>query len=631
MRLLSASGIEKSYGDRHILQGCDLDINFGDRVGLVGPNGSGKSTLLKILVGEESADHGKVERAGLLGYLSQEPLLPGQTVGEAMDESVAWHAALLNEYEAAMSAHDEARSSRAADRLEIAGWTIQHKVAAIMDQLQCPPRDATLERLSGGERRRLALARSLLASPELLVLDEPTNHLDADTIEWLQAWLLGYRGALLLVTHDRYLLEAVANRIVEVEEGRTVAYEGSYTDYLLERAERQAALSKERDRHLNVLAREAEWASRSPAARSVKQKARLKRLDDLQKVPLAKAELEVKLDLRSGVHRGGALLELHGIQHGFGARMLMRDLHLVVQPGDRLGIIGPNGAGKSTLLQLIGGTLVPQKGERSLAPRVICAVLDQARSGLPLEDTVWEAAGGGNDFLQVHGKPIHVASFLERFAFTRASHDQRVKTLSGGERARLLMARLMLKGANLLLLDEPTNDLDLYTLRILEEALLDFDGAAVVITHDRAFLDRVCTAVLAFEPDADPNKPAEVVQYATRQQHLEALARRRAAAERAASDAAAAAKMAAQRTNSGVSLPPSRSKLSFKERQEYEALPPRIERLEQEQAALAARMADPATWQRPAGELTALNKRAEALLGEIEGLYTRWSDLEGRA
>ena len=631
MRLLSALGIEKSYGDRHILQGCDLDVNFGDRVGLVGPNGSGKSTLLKVLVGEEGADHGKVDRAGLHGYLSQEPLLPGLTVGDAMDEAVSWHAALLNEYEAAMSAHDEARSSLAADRLEIAGWTIQHKVAAIMDQLQCPPREAPLERLSGGERRRLALARALLSSPELLVLDEPTNHLDADTIEWLQAWLLGYRGALLLVTHDRYLLEAVANRIVEVEDGRTVAYEGSYTDYLLERAERQAALSKERDRHLNVLAREAEWASRSPAARTVKQKARLKRLDDLQKVPLAKAELEVKLDLRSGVHRGGALLELHGIQHGFGERLLMRDLHLVVQPGDRLGIIGPNGAGKSTLLQIIGGTLSPQKGERSLAPRVISAVLDQARSGLPLDDTVWEAAGGGNDFLQVHGKPVHVASFLERFAFTRASHDQRVKTLSGGERARLLMARLMLKGANLLLLDEPTNDLDLYTLRILEEALLDFDGAAVVITHDRAFLDRVCTAVLAFEPDPEPNKPAEVVQYATRQQHLEELARRKAAADRAAAEAASAVKAAAAKANKTISLPPSRSKLSFKERQEYEGLPSRIERVEQEQAELAALMADPATWQRPAAELAALNSRSQALPVEIEALYERWSALEARA
>ncbi|MFM2244458.1 MAG: hypothetical protein RL071_532 [Pseudomonadota bacterium] len=637
MRLLSASGVEKSYGDRHILQGCDLHVNLGDRVGLVGPNGSGKSTLLKVLVGEERQDHGAVERAGLLGYLSQEPILPGETVGEAMDEAIAWHAALLADYEQAMSAGDERAAARCADRIELAGWTVDHKVNAMMDQLQCPPRAAALSRLSGGERRRLALARSLLASPELLVLDEPTNHLDADTIEWLQAWLLGFRGALLLVTHDRYLLEAVANRVVEVEEGKTVAYEGSYTDYLLERAERQAALSKERDRHANLLAREAEWASRSPAARSVKQKARLKRLDDLKAVPLAKTELEVKLDLRSGVHRGGALLELHHIHHGFGERQLLKDLHLVVQPGDRLGVIGPNGVGKSTLLQVVAGTLKPHRGERAVAPRVQVAVLDQARSGLPLDETVWEAAGGGNDQVIVHGRPVHVASFLERFAFTRTSHEQRVSTLSGGERARLLMARLMLKGANLLLLDEPTNDLDLHTLRILEEALLDFDGAAVVITHDRAFLDRVCTAVLAFEPAEDPLAPAEVVQYATRTQHLEALARKEAA--RAAQAAAKAGKAspaaktapAAKAAPAGISLPPSRKGLSFKEKTELDALPAQIEAAEEAQAALAARMSDPATWQRPAAELAALHAEVEKVSARVEALYTRWTALEERS
>jgi ATP-binding cassette subfamily F protein uup len=625
MRLLEATGVEKSYGDRHILKGCDLWVDEGDRVALVGINGSGKSTLLKLLVGEESADHGQIQRMGSLGWLAQDPALPGRTVQDTIDDAVAWHHRLRADYEAATQAHDIDKMARLQDLLDQHGWTLGHRVDAILDRLGAPPRTSLLETLSGGERRRVALARALLGSPDLLVLDEPTNHLDADTIEWLQSFLQAWRGAVLLVTHDRYLLEAVANVIVEVEDGKTLRCDGSYGDYLIERAERKIAEANERDRHANLLAREAEWASRSPAARTVKQKARLQRLDDLKKVPLARAEAEVKLDLRSGVHKGGALLELHGIHKALGGRTLMKDLELVVQPGDRLGILGPNGAGKSTLLRIIQGVLPPDRGSRAVAPRVLVGVLDQARTGLDLDDTVWENAGGGNDHVFVHGRPVHVASFLERFAFGRTSHGQRAKTLSGGERARLLMARLMLKGANLLLLDEPTNDLDLYTLRILEEALLEFDGAAVVVTHDRAFLDRVCTAVLAFEGSS------RVVRYASRAQHLDAMARERAAEKAAIEEKAAKEAKNAKPAESRNARPASNKALSFKERAELAALPEQIEALEAELADLHTTLSDPATFKKRAAEIPALQAKAEEMGQRLAERYARWETLESRA
>jgi len=625
-RLLSAAGVEKAFGDRHVLRGCDLTVDVGDRVGLVGPNGSGKSTLLRILAGLDGLDHGRVDRPGAAAYLSQHPILPGRTVADALDQAVDWHRKLLEDYETAAVDGVLDNSSELHDRLDRVGWEVDHRVAAMADRLGCPPRDAPLDRLSGGEKRRIALARALLGAPDLILLDEPTNHLDADTIEWLQSWLVGWRGGLVLVTHDRYLLEAVATRITEVEDGRCVDYAGSYADYLTARAERQARLAIAHDRHLALLAHEAEWASRSPAARTTKQKARLQRLDALKEVRPIKPQEAFSLQLHTGATKGGPLLEIHGAHLSFGDRKILDNLDLIVAAGDRIGIVGPNGAGKTTLLRIIQGEQELDRGERLKAPRLKPAVLDQHRTGLDLERTVFEAAGNGNSHVFVGERPVHVATLLDRFHFPRESHDQPAATLSGGERARLLMARLMLRGANLLLLDEPTNDLDLLTLRILEEALLDYDGAAVVVTHDRAFLDRVCTAVVAFEGDG------RVVRYASRQQAIAAAEARRRSAEDSTEAVRAAKRAEAKARDAARSVRNRPKKLSNKERREYEALPARIEELETALEQLHAQMADPATWKDGSADaLSSLTTRADALPAEIETLYARWEALEARA
>ncbi|MCK6504026.1 ABC-F family ATP-binding cassette domain-containing protein [Myxococcota bacterium] len=617
MHLVHARGIEKAHGGRAILRGVDLSVDPGERIGLVGPNGCGKSTLLRILAGEEPADHGVIDHQGTFAMLSQVPHLPGRTVQDALDEAVAWHRELLATWEAAVAAHDVERAGAAQDRLDREGWVIAHKVDAVAEKLACPPRDALLSRLSGGEARRVALARVLLQQPDLLILDEPTNHLDADTCEWLQGLLTGWRGGVLLVTHDRYLLEAVATRIVDIDDGVGVPYEGSYTDYLIGRAERQAQLRLAEDRRLALIAREAEWASRSPAARTTKQKARLLRLEALQSVRPIKREEQFQLDLRTGFQKGGNLLELHGVCKRYGARTILDRVDLVLRPGETVGVLGPNGAGKSTLLSILAGRLSPDKGQVVRAPRLDAAILDQERTGLDPSLTVWEAAGDGNDHVVVGDRSVHVASFLGRFLFPKQTHDQKVSKLSGGERARLLLARLMLHGANLLLLDEPTNDLDLLTLQVLEEALLDFDGAAVVVTHDRAFLDRVCDRVLAFEGDG------RVVAYASRQQHLAAIAQ--AAAERSP------APVVPPPRSAPATPKPAARKLSYKEQREHEALPGQIEALEAELARLGEELSDPATWQGGGEQARALSARAEALPAEIDALMARWAELEERA
>ena len=618
MKLLHATGIERSFGDRHILRDAHLGLSDGERVGLVGVNGSGKSTLMKILAGTLEADHGRIDRAGTFGLLHQIPNLPGDTVGDTLRDAVGWHATLVADYEAALAAEDLDRVAALQERLDRDGWSVEHKVDAMMNRLRTAPKDAALSRLSGGELRRVALARVLLQQPDLLLLDEPTNHLDADTCEWLQGLLAGWRGGVLLVTHDRYLLEAVATRIVEVEDGVTVPYEGSYTDYLLARAERQARLEQAEEKRMALIRQEVAWASRSPAARSTKQKARLQRLDALQaQRPLPKGS-DFRLNLKTGHRRGGPLLEARRLKMAYGDKVLLDDIDVVLRAGETVGILGPNGAGKSTLLRILAGRLQPDEGDIVKAPRLHGAVLDQHRTGLDPQHTVWEAAGDGNDHVFVGGEPVHVAGFLERFSFRRESFDQKVEKLSGGERARLLLARLVLHGANLLLLDEPTNDLDLLTLRILESALLDFDGAAVVITHDRAFLDRVCDRVLAFEGDGT------VVEYASRLQHVAALkAREVAAQEEQEREAAAAAPPA----------PPARAKerkkLTYKEQQEFAALPGRIEALEAELERVEARLGEPSLYGGGnEAEVASLTEAVERLPGQIEALYERWSALE---
>jgi ATP-binding cassette subfamily F protein uup len=575
------------------------------------------------LAGVDTADHGKIEAFGRRALLEQDPLLPGDTVGEAVDAALSWHRLLVDGWQAALDRNDLAEAGRLQVRLDLVGWDLSHQAAELADRIGIPSRSAPLSQVSGGERRRVALVRALLSRPEVLLLDEPTNHLDADTIEWLQAWLLSYPGAIVLTTHDRYLLEAVADRIVEIEQGVNQDYLGSYADYLVERAERAASAARSEDRRLAMIAREAEWASRSPAARTTKQRARLDRLQALQDLPGLQRARDVELNLSTGIKTGRSVLELVGVKKRYGSQVLIRNLDLHLKPGDRLGILGPNGAGKSTLLRMLAGTEAADSGTVHKAPRFHVAVLDQHRTGLDDTDTVFDAAGGGNDHVVVGDRPVHVAGFLSRFLFTRESFTQRVSTLSGGERARLLLARLLLAGCNLLLLDEPTNDLDLQTLRVLEEALLSFDGAAVIVTHDRAFLDRVCTRVLMFHGDG------EVLPYADRGQARRAHAERVAAVAEAQSRAEKEQQKSAAQAEKLRKVEQRAGRLSFKERQELDGLPARIEALESELAGLELSLSDPGLW--TTGEGAKVAARVQALPDEILVAYARWDELSSRA
>jgi ATP-binding cassette subfamily F protein uup len=619
VNLLVARDIEKSYGDRLILRGASLHLAPGERVGLVGVNGCGKTTLLSILGGQNEADLGRVERMGTMAMLNQRPELPGETVHEAAWEALSWHVDLQRRYEEALESGNLDAAADAQSRLDTVGWDLGHRVQAVLDRLRCPPGDTRCATLSGGEWCRVGLARVVLVQSDVLLLDEPTNHLDAETVEWLENFLAGYRGAVVLVTHDRYLLEAVANRIVEIEDGECVGYEGSYADYLISRAERRAVLERTEDRRLEMIAREAAWAARSPAARTGKQRARLKRLDALQDQRGLSKDRSFSMAFSSNLKRGQTVLELRGLSKAFGEVPLFDGIDLVLRPGDRVGVVGDNGSGKSTLLKVILGQITPDAGEVLVGKRAKIAVLDQNRTGLNLQDTVYEVAGKGNDFVQIgDGDPTHVASFLERFLFDRSMFDQRVEGLSGGERARLLLARLMLSGANLLMLDEPTNDLDLLTLRVLEEALLGYSGATLVVTHDRAFLDRVCNTILSLEGDG------KVVAYASREQML-------AGRKKLAVAKTAPALKPKPKPKPKDKPKPTSARLSWREQQELEALPEKIEGLETQRGELEEQLADPETYRKGGEVLRELNQQLEQLTGEVEGLYARWDDLEARA
>ncbi len=629
MAVLLLRGVHHAFGDRVVLRDVNLSVEPGERVGVLGVNGSGKSTMLAIAAGLLRADGGEVHQDGEVVLLSQEPNLPGRTVGEAADEAMAEHRRALDRYHAAAerlahepSAAQEAELARLQERVErLGGWEPGHRVAAMLDRLGAPPRDALLSTLSGGERRRVALARALLRDPDLLILDEPTNHLDADTIAWLEDHLATLRGAVLLVTHDRYFLDKVVDRIVEIEDGNSHDYEGSYGDYLLAKAERVEVVRRTEEHRLKLIAQEAEWAARAPGARRTKQKARLERLESLRAQRPALRIRSAELALDAGDAAGGTILELRGITKSLGGRRLIAGLDLDLARGERLGVIGPNGAGKTTLLRLLTGEQKPDKGTITLGRRSRVALFAQDRAGLDPNQTVYEAVGEGADHVTIGGRDIQLISWLERFLFPYDMHQAKVGVLSGGERARVLLARLVKQGANVLLLDEPTNDLDLLTLSVLEQALLEFQGSAIVVTHDRWFLDRVATGVLAFEGDGRVMRYADFAQHRAAREAAEAARR---AAEAAARAAAPPEPRRAERAETG------KVKLSFKERRELEELPGRIEAAEARKLELDASLSDPALYKGPKDRMLAVQAEARRLEEEIPALYARWEALEAR-
>ena len=503
-------GLSKTYpGNRKVLDNINLSFYPDAKIGVLGVNGSGKSTLLRIMAGLDSEFTGEAWAAdgARVGFLPQEPQLDlNKTVRENVMDGVAAQKAILDRYnEIAMNYSDETADemTKLQDEIEAKGlWDLDSKVDQAMDALICPPDDADVAKLSGGERRRVALCRLLLEQPDLLLLDEPTNHLDAETVNWLEGHLRNYPGAILIVTHDRYFLDNVTGWILELDRGRGIPYQGNYSSWLGQKQKRLEQEGREEESRQRTLSREQEWIAASPRARQAKSKARYQRYEDLLKTASEKGPTTAQIVIPVAERLGQNVIDFTGLTKGFGDRLLIDNLTFKLPPGGIVGVIGPNGAGKTTLFRMITGQEKPDKGTIKVGDSVKLGYVDQSRDTLEGKKSVWEEISGGLDMLQLGKREVNSRAYCAAFNFKGADQQKKVGSLSGGERNRVHLAKMLKSGANVLLLDEPTNDLDVDTLRALEEALEDFAGCAVIISHDRWFLDRIATHMLAFEDDS---------------------------------------------------------------------------------------------------------------------------------
>ena len=503
-------GLTKTYpGNRKVLDNIHLSFYPDAKIGVLGVNGSGKSTLLRIMAGidKEYVGEGWVAEGARVGYLQQEPQLDeAKTVRENVMEGVAAKKALIDRYnEIAANYSDETADEMTKLQDEIDSknlWDLDSQVDLAMDALRCPPDDADVAKLSGGERRRVALCKLLLDQPELLLLDEPTNHLDAETVAWLEGHLRNYPGAILIVTHDRYFLDNVTGWILELDRGKGIPYEGNYSSWLVQKQKRLAQEGREEEARQRTLAREQEWIAASPKARQAKSKARYQRYEELLKQASEKQTQTAQIVIPVAERLGQNVVDFEGLNKGFGDNLLIDDLTFKLPPGGIVGVIGPNGAGKTTLFRMITGQDKPDAGTIKIGESVHLGYVDQSRDSLDGKKNVWEEISGGNEQIMLGKREVNSRGYCSAFNFKGADQQKKVGSLSGGERNRVHLAKMLKSGANVLLLDEPTNDLDVDTLRALEEALEDFAGCAVIISHDRWFLDRIATHMLAFEGDS---------------------------------------------------------------------------------------------------------------------------------
>ena len=502
--------LSKTYaGGKQVLKDIRLSFLPGVKIGIVGVNGSGKSTLLKIMAGIDTEYQGEAWAAegAKVGYLEQEPQLNGDkdVLGNVM-EGVAEKQDLLTRYnELAMNYSDETADEMAAlqDQIDAQNlWDLDAQVEQAMDALRCPPGDASVEHLSGGEKRRVALCKLLLEKPDLLLLDEPTNHLDAETVAWLQHHLADFAGTVVLVTHDRYFLDQITGWILELDRGQGLPYEGNYSDWLEQKQKRMSQEAREDDAKTRTLARELDWIRQSPKARQAKSKARINAYEEMLENQGREEVGRAQITIPSGPRLGGIVLEAENLNKGFGDKLLIDNLSFKLPPGGIVGVIGPNGAGKTTLFKMLTGGETPDSGALRVGDTAVMGYVDQSRDNLKDDATVWEEISGGLDILELGNREMNSRAYVGAFNFRGGDQQKKVGLLSGGERNRVHLAKMLKSGSNLLLLDEPTNDLDVETLRALEEGLEEFAGCAVIISHDRWFLDRIATHILAFEGDS---------------------------------------------------------------------------------------------------------------------------------
>ncbi|MCU7496475.1 MAG: energy-dependent translational throttle protein EttA [Ignavibacteria bacterium] len=515
--IYSMIGVSKFYNQKPVLKDIYLSYFYGAKIGVLGLNGAGKSTLLKILAGVDKDFNGEtvLSPGFTVGYLEQEPQLDEtRTVREIVEEGVQEIVDLLKEYDsinekfAEPMSDDEMtelleRQGRVQERLEaFDAWELDSKLEMAMDALRCPPGETPVNVLSGGEKRRVALCRLLLKKPDILLLDEPTNHLDAESVAWLEHHLQKYEGTVIAVTHDRYFLDNVAGWILELDRGEGIPWKGNYSSWLEQKQNRLALEEKKETERQKTLQRELEWIRMSPKGRHAKSKARITSYENLLKQESEKLQKELEIYIPAGPRLGNNVIEASAVSKAFGDKLLVEDMNFSLPPGGIVGVIGPNGAGKTTLFKMITGLDSPDKGEIKIGETVKLAYVDQSREALDPQKTIWEMISGGEDNLMLGNKSVNSRAYVAQFNFSGAEQQKKVGLLSGGERNRVHLAMMLKSGANVLLLDEPTNDLDVNTMRALEEALENFAGCAVVISHDRWFLDRVATHILAFEGES---------------------------------------------------------------------------------------------------------------------------------
>ena len=628
MPVATLDNVSLAYGHVPLLDRVALSLDAGEKVALIGRNGTGKSSLLKVLAGAAAPDDGQVWRQpGLrISWVEQEPQLgAGQSVFEVAAEGLGEVRRLLADYDAAAHAV-EAGDTDALGNLErlstqldaMDGWRLKSRVDGVLTRLGLTA-ETSVSALSGGQRKRLALARALVAEPELLLLDEPTNHLDVSSIEWLEELLRGFAGAVLFVTHDRVFLDRVADRIVELDRGRLTDFPGSFAAYRNRKEQQLAEESTQQEKFDRVLAQEEAWIRRGVEARRTRDEGRVRRLEQLRRERAARRDRlgSVGLAVEEGERSGRLVAELTHVTKAFDGKAVVRDLSCRILRGDKVGLIGPNAAGKTTLIRLILGDLAPDAGRVRLGTKLAIAYFDQFRAQLDDEASVFETVGQGSDYIEVAGTRKHVMSYLGEFLFPPERVRSPVKSLSGGERNRLLLARLFAKSANVLVLDEPTNDLDLESLELLEGLLQEYTGTVLLVSHDRAFLDNVVTQVIAYDGDGRwVENPGGYQEWA---RVLSARASRAAVARQSETVKRAEPPRAARQT-----------RLSYKDAQELEGLPARTEALEREQADLSRRLADPELYRSDPEAVRTVKARYAEIEELLLQLLARWEQLEAR-
>ncbi len=515
--IYSMINVGKFHGTRQVLKDISLSYFYGAKIGVLGLNGSGKSTLLKIMAGVDTEFVGEtiLSKGFTVGYLEQEPLVDSQkTVREVVEEGVQETVDLLKDYEKISEAFAEPMSDDEMNELiekqgklqekldHIDAWDLDARLKMAMDALRCPPEDTPVSVISGGEKRRVALCRLLLQKPDILLLDEPTNHLDAESVAWLEQHLSRFEGTVIAVTHDRYFLDNVAGWILELDRGEGIPWKGNYSSWLEQKQQRLAREEKSESKRQQTLARELEWIKMSPKGKRSKSKARITAYEDLLKTDVKLQEQKMEIFIPPGPRLGSKVVVAENVSKAFEEKLLVENMNFVLPPGAIVGVVGPNGAGKTTLFKMITGKEQPDSGTIDIGESVRHAYVDQERDTLDSEKTIYEVISGGSDTLLIGGREINARAYVGKFNFSGSDQQKKVKDISGGERNRVHMATMLQKEANLLLLDEPTNDLDVNTMRALEEALENFAGCAVIISHDRWFLDRIATHILAFEGDS---------------------------------------------------------------------------------------------------------------------------------